>query len=67
MFNWDYNLPKNWKPNTDEEWIWYIERIVNYGATKGEKLDKNIVKKYFPQLRLEKERKEYLKFLLYEK
>lgn len=67
MFNWDYNLPKNWKPKTDGEWIWYLERVINYGPDEGEKLDKNIIKKYFPELRIDKERKEYLKFLLYGK
>lgn len=67
MFNWDYNLPKNWKPKTDGEWIWYLERVINYGPYKGEKLDKNMIKKYFPELRIDKERKEYLKFLLYGK
>lgn len=67
MKNWDYDLPKNWKPKTDTEWIWYIDRVVNYGVTGNEKLDKNTVKKYFDKLKLGSDTKEYLKFLLYEK
>lgn len=66
MYNWDYDLPKNWQPKTDWEWIWYIERVVNYGADKGDRLDKKMVKKYLSQLRLDKNLKEFLKFLLYE-
>lgn len=49
MFNWDYDLPKNWKPKTDEEWIWYLTRRINYGEFKG--LKKEIVKKYFPKIK----------------
>lgn len=29
MYNWDYNLPKNWKPQTRDEWVWYLERKIN--------------------------------------
>lgn len=67
MKNWDYDLPKNWKPKTDLEWIWYIDRVVNYGASGREKLDKNTVKKYFDKLKLGEDTKEYLKFLVYGK
>lgn len=66
MYNWDYDLPKDWKPKTDAEWIWYITRVVNYGTTQKEKLDKHTVKKYFDKLTLDPDTKEYLKFLLYE-
>ncbi|OGG17368.1 hypothetical protein A3D78_04105 [Candidatus Gottesmanbacteria bacterium RIFCSPHIGHO2_02_FULL_39_14] len=67
MLNWDYDLPKNWQPKTDQEWIWYIERVINYGPQNREKLSKSMIKKYFSRLRLEKDRKEYLRFLLYDK
>ncbi len=48
---WDYNIPKDWKPTTDEEWIWYLERTINYGDFKG--LDPLVIKKYFPKLHLD--------------
>lgn len=67
MLNWDYDLPKNWEPKSDYEWLWYIERVVNYGPDKTDKLDKKTIKKYFGQLRLDKDRKEFLKFLVYGK
>ena len=65
MLNWDYDLSKNWKPKTDEEWVWYIERVVNYGPRENDKLDRQMVKKYFPFLRLDQYKKEYLRFLLW--
>jgi len=46
---WDYNLPKNWKPKTDRQWLWYLERKINYDDWKG--LKKEIIKKYFPKLK----------------
>lgn len=48
---WDYKLPKNWKPKTDEAWIWYLERKINYGDFNG--LKAAVVKKYFRKLRLD--------------
>lgn len=65
MLNWDYNLPENWKPKTEDEWVWYIERVVNYGPRENDKLDRGMVKKYFDRLKLDKERKAYLSFLLH--
>lgn len=50
MLNWDYDLPKNWKPKTDEEWEWYLTRVINYGPDKADRLDKRTVKKYLPKI-----------------
>lgn len=49
MYNWDYNLPKNWKPKTERQWFWYLERKINYDDWKG--LKKEIIKKYFAKLK----------------
>lgn len=46
---WDYNLPKNWKPKTERQWLWYLERKINYDDWKG--LRKKIIKKYFRKLK----------------
>lgn len=48
MYNWDYDLPKNWKPKTPFEWEWYLVRKINYGELKG--LKKEVVKKFFPKI-----------------
>jgi len=46
---WDYNLPKNWKPETERQWLWYLERKINYDDWRG--LKKEIIKKYFKKLK----------------
>jgi len=46
---WDYKLPKNWKPKTEKEWLWYLERKINYDDWKG--LKSAIIRKYFTKLK----------------
>ena len=46
---WDYNLPKNWRPKNERQWLWYLERKINYDDWKG--LENKIVKKYFQKLK----------------
>ena len=48
MWNWDYQLPKNWKPKTDEEWEWYLVRKINYEDLKG--ITKDKIAQYFPAI-----------------
>ncbi len=48
---WDYKLRKGWRPETPADWLWYLERKINYGDWVG--LDPRIVKKYLPQLHLD--------------
>ena len=59
---WDYNLPKNWKPETEEQWLWYLERKINYDDWQG--LKREIIKKYFPKLkkRLDPGKRKMLEF-----
>lgn len=51
MKNWDYKLPKNWKPKTDSEWKWYLERRINYGDLVG--LSAQKIRHYFSELKLD--------------
>jgi len=46
---WDYDLPKNWQPKTDADWLWLLERKINYGDFRG--LKATIIKKYFQKLK----------------
>jgi len=48
MHLWDYKIDKNWKPQTERQWLWYLERKINYDDWNG--LKKVWIKKYFPQL-----------------
>lgn len=51
MFVWDYKIKKNWKPKTDVEWIWYLERKINYDDWTGLKTDKII--KYYKKIKID--------------
>lgn len=48
---WDYNLKKNWRPLTETEWIWYLERKLNYQDWEG--LRKAEIAKFFTRLKLD--------------
>ena len=48
-WNWDYDLPDDWKPATDAEWEWFLVRKLNYGDTKG--VTKTVIRKYFPAIK----------------
>lgn len=47
--NWDYNLPENWQPKTERQWLWYLGRKINYGDWQG--LKREWLKKHFPKLK----------------
>ncbi len=46
---WDYDLPKNWKPKNEKQWLWYLERKINYDDWRG--LNLKIIKKFFNKLK----------------
>lgn len=48
---WDYKLLKHWTPKTPEDWIWYLERKINYDDWQG--LKPKIIKKYFAKLKID--------------
>lgn len=48
MYIWDYQITKDWKPKTDRQWLWYLERKINYGDLNG--LKKVWIQKYWPHL-----------------
>ena len=50
MWNWDYDLPKNWQPKTDAEWEWFLVRKLTYADFEG--LKKADVTKYFPRIKM---------------
>lgn len=45
---------------------WHLERLINYGL-EGKKLDREVVKKYLPQLRIPEDRRAFLELLLWNK
>ena len=47
--NWDYDLPKGWKPKNDKEWEWFLVRQINYGEFQG--LKKEQIRKHFAEIK----------------
>lgn len=45
LVNWDYDLPANWQPRTDDEWAWYLVRKLNYNDLSG--LNRETLTRYF--------------------
>jgi len=64
---WDYDLKKNWQPKTDRQWLWYLERKINYDDYMG--LKKGIIKKYFLRLtkRLDPGKRAMLEYYFWKK
>jgi len=54
-------LPKGWKSKTKRQWLWYLERKINYDDWQG--LKERTIRKYFPFLkkRLDPGKREMLK------
>lgn len=45
---WDYDLPDNWEPKTDDEWEWYLVRKLNYEDLEG--ITREKIARYFPHI-----------------
>lgn len=62
MYNWSTDL-NHLKKYPEKYKIWKLEQLINFGLGK-EKINKNDLKKYWYQLKIDPWYKEYLKFLL---
>lgn len=65
MYNWSVDL-KELKKDKRQYKIWRLEQIINFGLG-GEKIDKVELKKFWPFLRLDPNKKRFLSFLLWPK
>lgn len=62
MIIWDYKLKKGWKPQTDLEWRWYLERKINYDDWKGLEVEK--LKKFLARIKIPESKRLLLKIFL---
>lgn len=62
---WDYDKTEYDKQAAATP-VWHIERLINYGLN-GEKLNRELVKKYLPQLRISDDCRAFLELLLWDK
>jgi hypothetical protein len=65
MYNWSIDL-KKFKSNESAYTIWRLEQLINFGLN-NEKLNPALVKKYWRRLRLDPQRRKFLKFILWGK
>ncbi len=63
MYNWNIDT-KTLKKDKKQYAIWKLEQMVNFGLN-GKKLDKKALKKYWPQLDLDTNKKKYLSLILW--
>ncbi|PIP18997.1 MAG: hypothetical protein COT38_00945 [Candidatus Omnitrophica bacterium CG08_land_8_20_14_0_20_41_16] len=63
MYNWSVNIG-NLNKNTSRAIIWRLEQTINFGLN-GEKLSKNLVKRYWKKINLDPSRKKLLQILLW--
>lgn len=66
MYTWDYDIKKV-DQNTEQFIIWKLERLINYGLGEDEKLDANLLKKYWDKIKMSENTKIFLEFLLWKK
>lgn len=62
---WDYDI-KTVDQNTEQFIIWKLERLINYGLG-DEKLDVNLLKKYWDKIKMPENTKSFLELLLWGK
>ncbi|MBU4331576.1 hypothetical protein KKD20_00420 [Patescibacteria group bacterium] len=65
MYNWDYNL-KNVNKKDPVYIKWKLERLINYGLN-GEKIKKIELKKYWNQIKIDPDKRTFLKTILWPK
>lgn len=62
MYNWSTDT-KTLSKNPEKFAVWRLEQLINFGL-KGEKLNLLELKKYFNQLKIDPQKRTYLKFLM---
>jgi hypothetical protein len=65
MHIWDYRKVSD--ENTPETIRFRLERLINFGLEPGETIPKQELIEHFDDLKIDPDRKTYLKFLLWEK
>ena len=62
MYNWSTDT-KNLRKYPQKYTVWKLEQLINFGLN-GQKLKLSELKKYFGELKIDPQKKRYLKFLL---
>lgn len=62
---WDYS-EEAYKRQAAADPVWHLERLINYGLG-DEKLNRALVEKYLPQLKIPEDRRIFLELILWNK
>lgn len=62
MYNWSTDI-KEFSKYPEKYAIWKLEQLINFGLN-GQKLNFMELKKYFPKLNIDPQKRKYLAFLL---
>ncbi len=62
MYNWSVDINRL-KKEPKQYTIWKLEQLINFGLG-NEKINKKELKKYLPKIKIDPDKKRYLKFLL---
>lgn len=65
MYNWNTDL-SSFDKKSPEFTIWKLNQLINFGLN-GEKINFNLVKKYWGELSLDTNRKKFLRALIWGK
>ena len=63
--NWDYDK-EAFNKQAQADPVWALERAINYGIGDTH-IDKNLLKKYLPQLNIQEKTRAFLQVLLWNK
>ena len=63
--SWDYK-ESEYDKQAKADPIWGLERLINYGLD-GKKINKELLRKYLPQLKIPDNRRAFLELLLWNK
>ena len=63
MHNWDYKNLKDIDWTDKNQAIWRLERMINYGLG-GEKLKRELLEKYLPELKIQDNTRQFLELIL---
>lgn len=66
-FLWDYDIEEVKKSKSERAKIFLLERQINYGVEKGEKIKLSKVKKYWDKLQLFPRKRRLFEYLIWGK
>lgn len=63
---WDYT-DDAYKKQATADAAWRLERLINHGLKKGEKIDRILLQEHLPHIRIPEDRRTFFELLLWNK